>query len=120
MGWRLDAKGANAVLSSVQTHTDTMLTALGNVEGAVEGVAGATPGDVVIAALNELFSDLSAHAAVLQTRPKAAVQGVVNASKILDNAQSDMSTSTRTSEAAATLNLITSPGTTTSGKASSR
>jgi hypothetical protein len=115
MGWRLNVAGANAVLSNVQTHSDAMLQALGSIDGTASGIVSATPGDLVISALNELFSDLAPHAAVLESRPAAAVQGVVTAATVLNGAQSDMAEETRAAQAVVALDAITAPPAPASG-----
>lgn len=79
MTWKVDPVGVQAVLTSVDTESQTVFTALGKVDGTVETAAKSAQSQMIVSALSEFFGAMKPHIASMQNRIPAACDGAAAA-----------------------------------------
>jgi hypothetical protein len=118
MTWKVDPAGVQSVLTSVDTESQTVFTALGKVDGAVEGAAKNAQSQMIVSALSEFFGAMKPHITAMQNRIPAACDGAAAATMAIVQGDEQMALTAEHNAASAGMNgdfSVFGPSATSSG-----
>lgn len=90
MTWKVDPAGVKAVLSTVQTESETIFDSLGKVDAEIKGAATGAQSQLIVSALGEFFSSIEKPISTISTRVPAACDGAAAATMAIVNGDEEM------------------------------
>lgn len=90
MTWKVDPAGVQTLLTSVSTEAEPIGTALGKVDGAVQGAATAAQSEVIAKAIEQFFTAVTPSITTIQQRIPAAIDGAAAATTAIIDGDEQM------------------------------